>query len=80
MNCHECARRSVVTPSVGLCRRCLVALCKDHLVESHASAVVPQYGCDHHPELVFADARQTGRTAAAGERVTAAGERATAAV
>jgi hypothetical protein len=50
----------------------LVALCKDHLVESHASAVIPQYGCDHHPELAFADQPlAAGRTAAA-ERVTAA--------
>ena len=71
MNCHECARRSVLKTSVGLCRRCLVALCKDHLVESHAFAAVPQYGCDHHPEVAFADAPIIGR-AVVGESVTAA--------
>jgi hypothetical protein len=61
MNCHECARRSNHTPAIGLCRSCLVALCKDHLVESHQTGVVPQYGCDHRPERSFAIPREVGR-------------------
>jgi hypothetical protein len=51
--CHECARRSIATLGLGLCRFCLVSLCKDHLVESLQSDVVPHYACDHRPELPF---------------------------
>jgi hypothetical protein len=60
MNCHECARRSNQTPAIGLCRSCLVALCKDHLVESHQTGVVPQYGCGQHPDQSFAASREVG--------------------
>ena len=51
--CHECARQSIATPGLGQCRFCLVSLCKDHLVESLRSAVVPQYACNHRPDLPF---------------------------
>jgi hypothetical protein len=51
--CHECARRSIVTPALGQCRFCLVSLCKDHLVEAFQSDVVPRYGCNHRPDLPF---------------------------
>jgi hypothetical protein len=51
--CHECARQSIATPGLGQCRFCLVSLCKDHLVESLQSDVVPRYACDHRPELPF---------------------------
>jgi hypothetical protein len=65
MLCHECARRAEQTPAVGLCRFCLVGLCKDDFVAASRSAVVPQYGCDHHPERPFGDegprSRETGR-------------------
>lgn len=55
MLCHECARRAEKTAAVGLCRFCLIGLCKDDLVASSRSAVVPQYGCHHHPERPFVD-------------------------
>jgi hypothetical protein len=51
--CHECARQSMTTPGVGQCRFCLVSLCKDHLVESLQSDVVPRYACEHRPDLPF---------------------------
>jgi hypothetical protein len=60
MICHECARRSIEAPGVGLCRYCLVSLCKDHLVESLRSRVVPQYTCDHRPECAFESADSRG--------------------
>lgn len=53
MTCHECAREGGTTAAVGHCRFCLVGLCKDHLVASFRGRTVPQYGCDHHPELAF---------------------------
>ena len=53
MMCHECARRSVATPGLGQCRFSLVGLCKDHLVEALRSDVVPQYACNHRPDLPF---------------------------
>lgn len=55
MLCHECARRSIEAPAIGLCRFCLVGLCKEDLIAAFRSAAVPQYGCDHHPERPFAD-------------------------
>jgi len=51
--CHECARQSIATPDLGQCRFCLVGLCKDHLVEAFRSDVVPQYACNHRPDLPF---------------------------
>jgi hypothetical protein len=57
MTCHECARRSLATPAVGQCRFCCVGLCKDHLVESLRSDVVPQYACRHRPERPFDNGR-----------------------
>jgi hypothetical protein len=51
--CHECARQSVVTPGLGLCRFRLVSLCKVHLVESLQSDVVPCCACVHRPDLPF---------------------------
>ena len=57
MFCHECARNGAEALCVGHCRFCSVGLCKDHLVASFRSGVVPQYGCDHRPELPFADLR-----------------------
>ena len=56
MLCHECARDGTSRSAVGHCRFCLVALCKQHLVESFRSELVPQYGCQHHPERPFASA------------------------
>ena len=53
MNCHECARVGVERPALGLCRFCMVALCKEHVVASYQSAVVPQYRCEHRPERAF---------------------------
>lgn len=55
MLCHECARRSEQKPAVGLCRFCLVGLCKDDLVAASRPLVVPQYGCEHSPERPFVD-------------------------
>jgi len=67
MLCHECAGRAEQTAAVGLCRFCIVGLCKDDLVASSRSAVVPQYGCQHHPERPFVDEgplpREPGRPA-----------------
>jgi hypothetical protein len=51
--CHECARRSILTPGLGQCRFCLVSLCKDHLVEALRSDVVPRYACSHRPDIPF---------------------------
>ena len=50
MFCHECLISGVERSAVGLCRFCLVGLCKDHLVAAYHSTVQPQYTCDHHPE------------------------------
>jgi hypothetical protein len=66
--CHECARQSIATPGLGQCRFCLVSLCKDHLVESLQSDVVPQYACDHRPDLPFAS--QPSQSAGRGARVS----------
>jgi hypothetical protein len=55
MRCHECARGLVEEVAIGQCRFCLVGLCKDHLVDSFRGAVVPCYGCEHRPELAYAD-------------------------
>lgn len=55
MLCHECARRAEQTAAVGLCRFCLIGLCKDDLVASSRPAVVPLYGCQHHPVRPFID-------------------------
>ena len=57
MLCHECARSRAEASAVGQCRFCSVGLCKDHLVASFRSGVAPQYWCEHHPELPFADFR-----------------------
>jgi len=53
MNCHECARDGLMTAAISHCRFCLVGLCKDHLVASFHGETIPQYGCEHHPELAF---------------------------
>jgi hypothetical protein len=66
--CHECARQSIATSGLGQCRFCLVSLCKDHLVESGQSNVVPQYACDHRPDLPFD--RQPSQRAGRGARVS----------
>ncbi len=58
MICHECAREGLTTAAVSHCRFCFVGLCKDHLVASFHGDTVPQYGCDHHPERVFAPQRR----------------------
>ena len=54
MNCHECARAGIERPAVGVCRFCYVGLCKEHVVASFRSAVMPQYSCEHHPDREFA--------------------------
>jgi len=61
MNCHECARASIERPAVGLCRFCMVGLCKAHVVASFHSDVMPQYGCKHEPDREVAPARQAER-------------------
>ena len=58
MHCHECARMGGERMAVSICRSCLVALCKDHLVSSFYSDRVPQYGCDHHPDRPFPAPRE----------------------
>jgi hypothetical protein len=60
MICHECARAGLTAVAIGHCRFCFVGLCKDHLVASFCGATVPQYGCDHHPELAFAPQPREG--------------------
>ena len=53
MLCHECARGGTSRPAVAHCRFCFVGLCKPHLVDLFRSQLVPQYRCQHHPELPF---------------------------
>ncbi len=53
MHCHECARDGNERPALAHCRFCLVGLCKEHLVESFRSELVPRYACRHRPELPF---------------------------
>ena len=67
MLCHECARDGTSRPAVAHCRFCLVGLCKQHLVESFRSELVPQYACHHHPERPFvAAAVEAARPVAVG--------------
>jgi hypothetical protein len=48
MNCFECAKANDVVPAVGLCQRCSVGLCFDHLVEAHEYRVAgTRFGCPH---------------------------------
>jgi hypothetical protein len=54
MNCHECARVGIERPAVGVCRFCSVGLCKEHIVASFRSTVMPQYSCEHRPDREFA--------------------------
>jgi hypothetical protein len=50
MLCHECALAGTPRPAVGLCRFCLVAVCKAHLLEIFARATtMPQDTCHHLP-------------------------------
>ena len=37
MNCYVCARDSLLTPAVAICKNCGVALCMVHLAEMQAS-------------------------------------------
>jgi hypothetical protein len=48
MNCFECAKTHDSVPAVGLCQRCSVGLCFDHLIEAHAYRVGGTiFGCPH---------------------------------
>ena len=54
MLCHECCGNGLETPAVGLCRFCLIALCKAHLVALYQQpATVPQLRCSHTPARAF---------------------------
>jgi hypothetical protein len=54
MICHECAAAAAEQPAVALCRFCLVALCKPHLVELYRDAhTFPQFACRHQPARPF---------------------------
>lgn len=54
MICHECAARDAEQPAVALCRFCMVALCKPHLVELYGDAhTFPQFACRHQPARPF---------------------------
>ena len=68
MICHECAREGLTTAAISHCRFCFVGLCKDHLVASFHRDTVPQYGCDHHPELGLRNAAPRGRPTCPGAR------------
>ena len=58
MDCHECAQVEVDRPAVATCRYGSIGLCKEHLVETYRSPMVPLYTCLHHPE------QGSGRSAA----------------
>ena len=48
MNCFECAKAHDEVPAVGLCQRCGVGLCLDHLVEARDYRVGGTvFGCGH---------------------------------
>lgn len=48
MNCFECAKLNDSVPAVGVCRRCGVGLCLDHLVETRGYRVGGTlFACDH---------------------------------
>ena len=53
MNCHECARVGRVRPALGLCKHCLVGLCKDHLVSSSADRRELLVSCRHAAEQAW---------------------------
>ncbi len=54
MLCHECSGKGLETPAVALCRFCLIALCKAHLVALYQHpATVPQLHCSHTPARAF---------------------------
>ena len=48
MNCFECAKAGESVPAVGVCRRCGVGLCLEHLAEAEAFTVGgTHYACAH---------------------------------
>ena len=50
MICHECVMTGESVPAVGLCKFCLVGLCKLHLVELfRRPTTVPLCACRHTP-------------------------------
>lgn len=53
MVCHECLMSGRAAEwATALCKFCLVALCKTHLVELYRDPpTVPQYSCRHRPSL-----------------------------
>jgi hypothetical protein len=66
MRCHECAVTGDERAAVGLCRFCLVGLCKAHLVEAaRSTAGAPQYAYTCHHDPGSAGRRHHERTAGA---------------
>ena len=53
MICHECLMNGRNQESAtALCKFCLVALCKKHLLELYGDPpTVPQYACRHRPAM-----------------------------
>jgi hypothetical protein len=48
MNCFECGKTHDSVPAVGLCQRCGVGLCLDHLIDAHSYRVGgTTFGCPH---------------------------------
>lgn len=48
MNCFECAKTNDTVPAVGICQKCSVGLCIDHLIEAHAYRIGGStFGCPH---------------------------------
>ena len=51
MICHECLMNDLPSETAtALCKFCMVALCKTHLMELYRDPPsVPQYACRHQP-------------------------------
>lgn len=67
MNCYECAKVNDTIPALGVCQRCGVGLCLDHLAEAHAFTVGgTHYACMHEiPSVPPMQGPQAGIAAAA---------------
>jgi hypothetical protein len=74
MNCYECAKVNDTVAAVGVCQRCGVGLCLDHLIEAHNYSVAgTRYSCSHQVPQIRSLRGMPAGIAAAARRHAAAG-------
>jgi hypothetical protein len=74
MNCFECAKVNDAMAAVGICDRCGVGLCLDHLIEARGFTVgATHYACPHEiPRVKRLRGVPAGIAAAARNHTTGA--------